>query len=188
MPGCCCRLPRRVELSMNPEVIIRRATPADLKSITEIYNEAIENTTATFDIDPKNRSEQERWFEEHGERFPILVASLDDRVVGWASLSRWSEKRAYDVTAEFSFYVASSHRGRGIGRRLKTATIEEARRLGFHSLIARIAQGSLESLHLAESFGFTHVGTLKEVGRKFNRLLDVHILQLVLEDDKNESR
>jgi phosphinothricin acetyltransferase len=61
------------------------------------------------------------------------------------------------------------------------AIIAEARRVHFHSLIARVAEGSAESLHLNESLGFTRVGTLKEVGRKFDKLLDVHILQLILE-------
>jgi phosphinothricin acetyltransferase len=79
------------------------------------------------------------------------------------------------------FYVKSEFRGQGIGRQLKTALIEEARRLRFHSLIARVAEGSHESLHLNERAGFAHVNTLKEVGRKFGRLLDVHIMQKILE-------
>ena len=67
-----------------------------------------------------------------------------------------------------------------IESRLKKAIIEEARRLGFHTLVARVAEGSEESLHLNMSMGFVHIGTLKEVGRKFNRLIDVHILQKML--------
>jgi phosphinothricin acetyltransferase len=153
----------------------------DLDAITDIYNEAILTTTATFDTGPKSTAERLQWFQSHDERHPILVAVMDGRVVGWASLSRWSERRAYDDTAETSFYVKSEFRGQGIGRRLKEATIEEARRLRFHTLIARVAEGSGESLHLNESLGFVHVGTLKEVGRKFDRLLDVHIMQKMLD-------
>ena len=63
---------------------------------------------------------------------------------------------------------------------MKEAIIEEAVRLKYHTLIARVAQGSHESMHLNESFGFVHVGTLREVGRKFGRLLDVHIMQKML--------
>jgi phosphinothricin acetyltransferase len=109
-----------------------------------------------------------------------LVAEVAGAVAGWSSLSRWSDRRAYDDTAETSFYVGAAYRGRGIGRRLKEATIDEARRLGFHTLIARVAEGSDASLHLNESVGFVHVGTLRQVGRKFGRLLDVHILQILL--------
>jgi L-amino acid N-acyltransferase YncA len=167
--------------SMKAVVHIRKAEPADLDAISEIYNEAILTTTATFDTEPKSTADQLKWFQTHDERHPILVAVLDGKVVGWASLSKWSDRRAYDDTAESSFYVKSEFRGQGVGRMLKDAIIEEARRLHFHTLIARVAEGNPESLHLNESAGFVHVGTLKEVGRKFGKLLDVQILQKILE-------
>ncbi len=170
---------------MQTEVEIRRASIEDLQAITDIYNEAILTTTATFDTEPKKISERQQWFESHGDRHPVLVAVVDGNVAGWASLSQWSERRAYDATAETTFYVRAEYHGRGIGRRLKSAIIEEARRLGFHSLIARVAQDSNASLHLNQEFGFQMVGTLREVGRKFGRLLDVHILQKMLNVDES---
>jgi phosphinothricin acetyltransferase len=166
---------------MEPPIVIRPAGLADLEAITAIYNEAILTTTAAFDTEPRAASERLSWFHSHGERHPILVAVVDGAVAGWASLTPWSERPAYADTAETSFYVKGEHRGRGIGRALKAAIIDEARRLQFHSLIARVAEGSAESLHLNDRFGFTRVGTLKEVGRKFDKLLDVHILQLMLD-------
>lgn len=166
---------------MYKAISIRNAELSDLDAITDIYNEAILTTTATFDTDPKSTSERLGWFNSHGGRHPIVVAVLDGKVVGWASLSRWSERSAYDDTGETSFYVKAEHRGKGIGRKLKQAIIDEARRLRFHTLIARVASESNESLHLNESLGFVHIGTMKEVGRKFGRLLDVHILQKMLD-------
>jgi L-amino acid N-acyltransferase len=166
---------------MNSSIQIRRALAEDVEAITAIYNEAILTTTATFDTEPKTTAERMEWFTSHDDRHPILVATFEERIVGWASLSRWSDRPAYDDTAETSFYVRSDVRGRGIGRMLKEAIIEEARKLHFHTLIARVAEGSKESLHLNESAGFTHVGTMKQVGRKFGKLLDVHILQKMLE-------
>jgi len=163
---------------------IRPARLSDLGAITEIYNEAIATTTATFDTEPKTVAQQQRWFASHGGRYPILVAELDGQLVGWACLSRWSDRPAYDDTAETSFYVKSEHRGKGIGRELKEAIVEQGRRLGLHSLIARVAEGSEASLHLNEIAGFRHVGVLKEVGRKFGRLLDVHVMQIILNDDR----
>jgi L-amino acid N-acyltransferase YncA len=162
------------------KVTIRRARDDDAEAIAHIYNEAILTTTATFDTEPKIAEQRRQWLQSHGERHPVLVAALDDEVVGWASLTPWSDRAAYAETAETSFYVDSKNRGHGIGRKLKEAIIEEARRLGYHSLIARVTDGSTESLHLNESTGFEYVGTLKEVGRKFGRLLDVHILQKML--------
>jgi phosphinothricin acetyltransferase len=168
-------------MAINAPIRIRRAEPADARAIADIYNEAILTTTATFDTEPKSVEERTEWLESHDERHPVLVAVLDGRVVGWASLTRWSERHAYDDTAETSFYVHSAHRGRGIGRKLKEAIVEQARRLKYHTLIARVAEGSSESIHLNESAGFVHVGTLKEVGRKFGKLLDVHIMQKMLD-------
>ena len=160
---------------------IRRATLEDAAPIADIYNEAILTTTATFDTETKTVEERVNWLQSHDDRHPILVAEVDGKVIGWASITAWSDRPAYDDTAETSFYVHSSQRGRGIGRQLKEAIIQEARRLGYHTLIARITDGSAESLHLNESTGYVRVGTLKEVGRKFGKLLDVHILQKILD-------
>jgi L-amino acid N-acyltransferase YncA len=161
-------------------VKFRLAVRADLPAITRIYNEAVLTTTATFDTKPQTTRERTAWFCKHGGRYPILVAQIDREVVGWACLSPWSNREAYKITGETSFYVHSKFRGRGIGRKLKMAVIKEARRLGFRSLIARVADGSETSLHLNRAAGFELVGTLKKVGEKFGQLLDVHILQKTL--------
>ncbi|WP_417382798.1 GNAT family N-acetyltransferase [Gimesia sp.] len=161
-------------------MIIRPAVLSDLEAMTEIYNEAILTSTATFDMEPMTRDERLPWFESHDERHPILVADVEKQIVGWACLSQWRPRRAYADTAETSFYVKTSHRGRGIGRQLKQAIIEEARRLGYHTLIAGVAEGNEVSLHLNQSFGFEVVGTFKEVGKKFGKVLDVTYLQLML--------
>jgi phosphinothricin acetyltransferase len=162
-------------------LLIRKAEPGDVEAIAEIYNEAILTTTATFDLEPKTIADRQEWLASHDERHPVIVAVVEGGVVGWACLTQWSDRPAYDDTAETSFYVHSAFRGQGIGRRLKAAIIEEARRLRFHSLIARVAEESGASYHLNESIGFAYVGTLKEVGRKFGRLLDVHIFQMMLD-------
>ena len=166
---------------MNPNIQIRKAQFGDLEAITDIYNEAILTTTATFDTEPKSVSERLEWFQAHDERHPILVAVIDGSVVGWASLSKWSDRCAYDDCAETSFYVKSEFRGQGIGGKLSEAIITEARQARLHTLIARIAEGSNASVHLHERAGFVHVGMLKEVGRKFGQLLDVYIMQKMLE-------
>ena len=163
---------------------IRDATIDDIDAITEIYNEAILTTTATFDLEPKSRKDRIVWFESHDDRYPILVAEWDESVVGWASLTPWRPRAAYDETAETSFYVSEEYRGKGIGRQLKQEIIEAARRSGFHTIIAGVAKGSDASLHLNKSFGFEVVGTFRQVGRKFGKLLDVTYLQKFLDTDK----
>lgn len=158
---------------------IRRAKLDDLNAITEIYNEAILTTDATFDTEPKTNAEQRTWFANHGLKRPILVAELDGAVIGWASLSDWSHHDAYAATVEISLYVKEEFRRRGIGRGLLEAIIEEGEKVGLHTVIARITQGNEESIRLHESIGFEHIGVMKEVGRKFGQLLDVHLMQKI---------
>ena len=163
------------------ECTIRPANADDLAGITEIYNQAIINTVATFDTEPKTPEEQRVWFNEHGDKYPILVAEQLGAIVGWASLSEWSDRRAYSDTAEISLYVAESHRGKGIGRKLSEAVIKAGRDAGLHTLIARIAEGNASSIHIAESQGFEHIGIMREVGYKFGKLIDVYLMQILLD-------
>lgn len=159
---------------------IRRATINDLAAITDIYNDAILKTVATFDTQPKTPEEQEIWFASHDSKYPIIVGEVDGTIIGWASLSPYSDRCAYSDTVEISVYVAEEHRGKGFGRKLLEKTVELGQNAGLHVLIARIAQGNEKSVQLFESLGFTHVGVLKEVGRKFGRLLDVYLMQKIL--------
>jgi L-amino acid N-acyltransferase YncA len=159
--------------------VIRPARLGDLEAITAIYNEAILKTVATFDTEPKTTEEQKIWFAEHNKKYPILVAEQDGFVIGWASLSRWSDRCAYSDTAEISIYIREESQGKGIGKELIQAIIEEGKKAGLHTVIARIAQGSETSIYLHKSMGFKHVGVMKEVGRKFGRLLDVYLMQKI---------
>ena len=158
---------------------IRPATLADLPVITEIYNEAIRKTVATFDTEPKTPEEQMIWYTDHGPKYPILVAEENGIVMGWASLSKWSDRCAYSDTAEISLYVHEDHQGRGIGRKLLKTIVDEGQKAGLHTIIARIAEASEASIHLHKSVGFEHIGTMREVGRKFGKLLDVYLMQKV---------
>ncbi len=157
----------------------RKAALDDLAAITEIYNEAIQNTTATFDTQPKTLREQQIWFANHQPRHPILVAEQDGFVVGWASLSKWSDRCAYSDTAEASIYIRKEYRGKGIGGQLLELLLVEGRRINLHTVIARIAGDNPVSLTLFKSKGFNDVGVMKEVGRKFGKLLDVYLMQKI---------
>jgi L-amino acid N-acyltransferase YncA/GrpB-like predicted nucleotidyltransferase (UPF0157 family) len=165
---------------MKKSLVVRKAELSDVNAITEIYNEAILTTTATFDTEPKVTTERFQWFQSHDHRHPIWVAELNGIVVGWISLSKWSDRPAYDDTAETSFYVKSEYRGKGIGTTLLQVLVKEAQQLKFHTLIARIAGESDASLYVHGKFNFIQIGILKEVGRKFGKLLDVHVLQKML--------
>ena len=158
---------------------IRQANLSDLGAITEIYNEAVLTTVASFDTEPKTEEEQGAWFARHGPKHPIVVAQLDNAVVGWASLSEWSDRRAYADTAEISLYVKEESRGRGIGRRLMETVVVEGEKAGLHTVVARIVNGNDVSVHLHEALGFEPIGVMREAGQKFGRLLDVLLMQKI---------
>jgi L-amino acid N-acyltransferase len=158
---------------------IRPADADDLPSILDIYNEAVQNTVATFDTEPRSMTQQKAWFERHGGRHSVLVAEEDGAVVGWSSLSAWSDRRAYDDTAEISVYVRSDRRGRGIGKALMAAIVDAGAGSRLHTIIARIAGGNEISIRLHEAAGFQTIGIMREVGLKFGRMIDVHMMQLI---------
>ena len=164
---------------MIPE--IRKAVLTDVPAITAIYNEAILTTTATFDIEPKSTASQKKWFKAHGPKNPVMAAEADSKVVGWASLSEYSTRCAYTNTAELSLYVKEGFRNQGIGKKLMQAVLEEGNKAGLHTVISKITGGNAVSVHLHHQFGFEDVGVMKEVGNKFDQLLDVYIMQKIFQ-------
>ena len=160
-------------------VIIRDASFDDLEEITSIYNEAIKKTVATFDTKEKSIYEQEKWFQEHGEKNPILVAEDEDSIIGWAALSKYSTRCAYSETAEISLYIKPNYQGKGIGKKLINNIINAGEKVGLHVVIARITEGNEKSVYLHKKVGFEYVGIMKEVGMKFGERLDVYLMQKI---------
>jgi L-amino acid N-acyltransferase len=161
---------------------IHPADPANLEAIHEIYNDAVLNTTASYDYEPRTMEYRIAWFETHAEqRLPIFVAKSDDgQVVGWSSLSRYHDRRGYQFTVENSVYVAAAHRGRGIGKLLMPPLINSAQALGLRAIIAAIDAENQSSIRLHARFGFERVGHFKQVGFKFGRWLDVVYMERML--------
>jgi len=159
---------------------IQQAKKNNLDGIVEIYNQAILNTTATFDIETKTVENQTEWFNSHDERFPIIVALINNQQVGWASLSHWSDRTAYADTAEISVYVKEDFQGKGIGKTLMKRIIDIGYSSKIHTIIARIADGNERSIKLHLGLGFTKIGLMKEVGFKFGRRIDVQFMQKMM--------
>lgn len=161
-------------------MIIRSAALEDVPSILKIYNEAILNTVATFDTVPRTLEQQEFWFKQHGDRYPVLVAELGGAVVGWASLNAYSDRLAYERTSELSLYIHHDFRGQGIGKKLMEQVLEAGKDAGLHTVLSRIVEGNDSSIYLHRIFGFDYIGVMREVGFKFDRLLDVILMQKML--------
>ncbi|MFI5222365.1 MAG: GNAT family N-acetyltransferase [Bacteroidia bacterium] len=160
--------------------IYRKATYNDAASLAEIYNYYILNTTATCDTEIKNAVERKLWLDAHTGKYPVLVCEDSGRqIIGFASLSRWSERQAYEDTAEISIYMRNDFTGKGFGKILFEKIIEEGKKCGLHTLVSRITTENELSVKLHEQFGFKMIGTMKECGKKFGKLLDVHLMQLI---------
>jgi phosphinothricin acetyltransferase len=154
----------------------------DLGAIFDIYNHEVLHGTATFDTEPRVLGRDDAWLTERDrKRHPVIVAEVDDRVVGWGSLNPWSSRGAYARTAEGSVYVHRDFRGRGLGRSLLAAIIERGRDAGIGVILARIAEANEPSVRLCERFGFGRIGTQRRCGEKFGRILDVELMDLHLD-------
>ena len=180
MPESPPRDPSSGSGSSPSPVIIRTAILADAEAIRTIYNHEVENTTATMDLVPRSLDDQLEWLAARSGAFATIVAELDGEVVGFASLSPYKERAAYRPTVEDSVYVRRDLGGRGIGKALLTAVIELAATSGFHSVMARIEASGEASRALHASCGFREVGVEIEVGRKFNRWIDMVLMQKLL--------
>ena len=162
--------------------MLRDATLDDLPAILEIHNDAITTTTAIWDEEPVEIDERRAWFDTRTTAgHPIIVATDDGVVAGYASFGPWRPKSGYRHTVEHSVYIHPDRQGRGHGRALMAELIERARTAGFHAMVAGIEAGNAPSLALHEHFGFTQVALLPQVGRKFDRWLDLAYLQLLLD-------
>ena len=178
-----------------PTITLRLATLADAEQIREIYNHEVLNTTATFDLVPRSLADQEQWIAARSGAFAALVAVdaganpgpdelLGRSVVGFGSLSPYKERAAYRTSVEDSVYVRRDRNGEGIGKQIVTELLQVAAMSGFHAVFARISTVGEASLALHRSCGFELVGVEREVGRKFNRWLDVAIMQALLSDPR----
>jgi len=162
---------------------IRKAKLKDLDAIGKIYNYEVMNSTATFDTKLRTKKQLLEWFHEHRTKYCIIVCENNNEIVGWASTSRWSDRLAYRFTAENSVYVRKDFRGKGIGRRLLSELIKHSVKAGFHTIIARIAEGNQTSIKMHSESGFETIGIMKEVGLKFNKYIDVTLMQKLLQKD-----
>ncbi len=164
-----------------PGVTTRLAERRDAEAMRNIYNREVVDSTVTFDMVPRTLDDQVAWIDEHAGGHPAVVAvDTDGTVIGFGSLSPFHVRPAYSPTVENSVYVHREHRQRGAGKVLLDELIRLAAAHGFHSMIARIVGGHEASIALHRSCGFEIVGTEREVGRKFNRWLDVVLMQKLL--------
>jgi phosphinothricin acetyltransferase len=151
--------------------------------ILEIFNDAILNSTALYDYKPRSSESMVSWFENKKKGdFPIIgVVGENEALLGFASYGTFRAWPAYKYSVEHSVYVSSQHRGKGLGKMLLREVIRSARDQAYHVLIGGIDSQNVVSIQLHKSLGFEHAGTIRQVGFKFGRWLDLDFYQLILD-------
>ncbi len=159
---------------------IRLARRDDAEAINDIQNHYVVNSTATFHIEPLTLEQRLAWLENRSSTHPVTVAQAEGAIAGWGALEVFRGRTAYRGTAEFSVYVHHDWHRRGIGRAIMTDLVTRARELKFHALVGGCCSETTPVIALLEALGFERVAHFREVGRKFDRWLDVVFLERLL--------
>jgi L-amino acid N-acyltransferase YncA len=160
-------------------MIIRLATPADLQTIAEIYNQGIRTRQATFDTNERSASDILAWLED--TKHPLLVAEKDGEVLGWVHASSYRSRACYSGVAEFSIYVSEKARGQGVGDALMSAFIPACEKVGIWKILSRIFPENTASRNLCKRHGFREVGTYEKHAKLEDVWKDVVIVERLIE-------
>lgn len=156
--------------------MIRKATEHDLSAIKDIYNYAVLNTTATYDINPRDDKYFADMLSEHTCKYLLAVYEDNGDIIGYVALSQFSRRDAYDITAELSVYVKADCQNKHIGTQLMEYALSYAQTENrFLTIVSLITSDNEHSIYLHKKFGFEFGGKIKNAGFKFNRMLGVDI-------------
>jgi L-amino acid N-acyltransferase len=157
---------------------LREASAAELPGILTIYNEVIATSTAVFHGAPVTLDERQQWWRARtAQGYPVLVACTAGEVLGFSTFGDFRASSGYRFTVEHTVHVRADGRGRGIGSALLRALLPRAAQLGKHVMVAGVDAANAASIRFHERLGFTVAGTLREVGYKFDRWLDLVFMQ-----------
>lgn len=163
-------------------VTVRAAYEADLCAINDIYNHYVEQSTATYQEVAETIEARQAWFAQKlSANHPVIVAEHEGRIVGWTAVGTFRDRTAYRFTAESMVYVHPDFHGRGVGEALMRSLVHRAREVKLHTLLALIDSEQAASLALHSKLGYKRTGEMKNVGRKFDRWLNVVTMQFTLE-------
>jgi L-amino acid N-acyltransferase YncA len=165
---------------MTKEPEARLAELRDAPAIAAIYNQGIEDRTATFETEPRTAEVVERVLRARTDRYPAVVVEDGSRFLGFAWTSEYRPRSAYAGVAEFAIYVARAARGQGVGRLALSALVAEAEERGFTKLVSRIFPDNMASRRLCAALGFREVGVYRRHGQLDGRWMDCVIVERLL--------
>ena len=164
------------------ELVIQSITKNDISACLVIYNSEVIHGVATLDLEPRTLEEWHEWYNAHSdEHHPIIVGTIDDVVVGYASLSPYRLKDAFKSTVELSIYIHQDYCGQGVATQLMEHILEMAKAdTMIHNVVSVITAGNEGSTKLHNRFGFTYCGLTPEVGFKHGKYQDTETYALLV--------
>ena len=161
---------------------IRDATLKDIPSILEIINIEIENSTSVYDYKKRSLENMIDWFKKKElDNLPIVVAEKGNKILGYGTYGIFRPWDGYKFSIEHSIYLYKDFRNFGIGGRIMNELIQQAKKQGFHTMIAGVDAKNFASINFHRKFGFKEVGKFDQIGYKFGKWLDLIFMQLFLE-------
>ncbi|HBM74442.1 MAG TPA: GNAT family N-acetyltransferase [Clostridiaceae bacterium] len=160
---------------------VRLADLDDMPSVTEIYNQGIEDRIATLETKLRTVEDMNKWFLSRGERYKVVVITDEtNTVLGWASLNVFNSRCCYSGVADMSIYIEREMRGKGLGKMLLNYLAQTAKENGFHKLVLSTFEYNERGHRLYKSQGFRKVGTYMNQGILDGKFVNITIMEKLL--------
>lgn len=156
---------------------VRTVTLNDVQELLDIYSYYVLNTTITFEYDTPSINEFTQRIQKITQKYPYLVATLDDEIIGYAYATSYKERAAYDWSVETTVYVKETYQGIGVGKALYTHLEHALKEMNIVNMFACITYPNPKSIEFHTKFGFEQVGHFHKVGYKFNEWRDIVWMQ-----------
>lgn len=163
------------------EITFEKATLNDLVAIKKIYDYYIAETTATFHTHPISFEELREIIPFYHKKYQSFVVKADGKAAGYCYLAPFKKRQAYDRTAEVTVYLKPEYCGQGIGYKTVTFMEEVAKKKDIKVLLGAITGSNENSIRLFAKCGFEKCAHYKEVGQKFDELLDLVVYEKILD-------
>jgi L-amino acid N-acyltransferase YncA len=162
-----------------PRILVRVANQSDLEAIRTIYNQGIEDRSATLETSTIERDDIATWWAEHDDRYAVMVAETAGEICGWGALNKFSHRCAHRSIADLSIYVERAHRGMGVGRTLLEHVVRRARGT-FRKIVLHALNDNAAGKRLYSACGFREIGVFREHGEIDGRPVDVVAMEKLL--------
>ncbi len=160
---------------------IREATKSDLPAIGKIWNYYILNSSYNYDYEPKSPEFFEQWLESKSKlNLPVFAVEVNGELAGYGTYGQFRDRDGYRHSAEHGLYFKEEFQGKGLGKKLLTHLMQDAKSRGFHTMIAGIDSSNPASIEFHRKMGFQDIGTFREIGFKNGVWLDCVFLQKML--------